>query len=288
MSRSFGTCKETLSSFFVNAGVDGAVGVTSDQREVGRGKKDRAAQSFKSKTGKSTRKPVGLPACPKRHQHFTNRRGDGARSTPSQLPKRKRAANPQTKLESGALPPKVTSGATVAFSDSQDRYSLAPLDRVAGSASAPAPEPPSHSVSGPVHRTHPMEANGRGSKSTSVARRSIQERRSTPSKLTAHSSAKTHTPSDFASSGATTELDRCLAHIGAMAQECHVRGLSAPVYSFDNAAENMPEDENDPYDITMESEYISIVHVGLEKEPEAAVFPKPLLPVTPPIWAEVG
>jgi hypothetical protein len=54
----------------------------------------------------------------------------------------------------------------------------------------------------------------------------------------------------FASSGAVTELDRSLAHIiGAMAQECHVRELFAPVYSFDPAAENISEDEDDPYDV---------------------------------------
>ena len=282
MSRSFGRGKETLLSFFVKADFDGAVGVTSNQREAGRVKKDRVAQSSKPKTGKSPR-DVGLLACPKGHQHFANRRGDGAQCTPpSQLPMRKPATNPQTKLESGTLPPKVTSGTTVAFSDSRDQCSIAPSDRAAGSVSAPAPEPPSRSVSGPMRRTRPMEANGRGSKRTKVARRSMS------SELPAHSSAMTHTPSYFASSGTTTDLDRDLAHIGAMAQECYVRGLSAPVYSFDNPAENMPEDENDPYDITMASEYPSTVHVGSEKEPEAAVFPKPLLPVTPPIWAEVG
>jgi hypothetical protein len=119
----------------------------------------------------------------------------------------------------------------------------------------------------------------------------MQERRSSvPSELPARSSANGQTPSNFASSGAITELDRDLAHIGAMAQECHVGGLFATVYSFDKAAENNPEDEDDPDDIKMASEYTSAVYVGLEKEPEAAIFPKQRLPDTciPPIWAQVG
>jgi hypothetical protein len=75
-----------------------------------------------------------------------------------------------------------------------------------------------------------------------------------------------------------------------MAQECHGGGLFAPVYPFDNAVENIAEGEDDPYNITTASEYPSAVYVGLEKEPEAAVFPKQPLPVTciPPIWAQVG
>ncbi|KAI9461318.1 hypothetical protein BJY52DRAFT_1117206 [Lactarius psammicola] len=38
--------------------------------------------------------------------------------------------------------------------------------------------------------------------------------------------------------------------------------------------------------MTIASEYPSTAYVGPEKEPEAAVFPKQLLPVTPPIWAQ--
>ncbi|KAH8978208.1 hypothetical protein EDB83DRAFT_2243118 [Lactarius deliciosus] len=69
-----------------------------------------------------------------------------------------------------------------------------------------------------------------------------------------------------------------------MAQERHVGGLIAPVYSLDKAAETIPEDEDDPNDATKANEYLS-VYVGPE-EPEAAVFPKRLLPVRPPIWAQ--
>ncbi|KAF8265233.1 hypothetical protein EI94DRAFT_364661 [Lactarius quietus] len=117
-----------------------------------------------------------------------------------------------------------------------------------------------------------MEDNERGSKRTRVARLSMQERRSSVSNL--------------ASSGAITWLDRGLARIEPMAQECHNGGVFASVCSFDKAAEDVPEDEDDPYGITMASECPSAVHVGPEKEPEAAIFPKPLLPVKPPIWAE--
>ena len=274
--------------FYVDAGVNGAVGITPDQREIDRGNKRGAAQISRSKARKSTQKLDRLQRA-NRHRHLVasaNRRGAGARNTrPSQLPKNKRAANPRTRPKSSALPPKVTSGATVAFPDSQDQHSVAASDRDAGSASAPAPELSSHSVSGPVtarRRTRSMEANGRGSKRTRVARGS-----SAPNETLARSSAKTQTPSDLAGSGPITELDRGLARIGAMAQECHVGGLFASVYSFDNAAENIPEDEDDPYDTTMASEYPSSVYVGLEKEPEAAVFPKQLLPIRPPIWAQV-
>jgi hypothetical protein len=142
------------------------VGVTLEQQAIGTDKMHRVAQS--------------------------NTRDDGVPSSrPSQLPRRKRAANPRTRLEPGVLPKKVTSGATVVLSDSQVQCSIDVSDRAAGSASALIPEPPS---------------------------------------------------------------------------------------------ENILEDE--PYDITMASENPSIVYV--EKEPEAAVFPKQPLLVTPPIWAEVG
>lgn len=283
------TNKNEGSEIVSDKGVDGAVGVTLDQREIRRVNEHMAARSSTSKARQSPH--VGLTARHKRHQRFTNRGGgDGAQSSrPSQLPRRKRAANPRTKRESGALSPKVTSGATIALSDSRDQCSIAPSDRATDIASVPAPEPPSHSVSDPVtgrRRTRPMEADGYGSKKTRVARRSIQERRfSAPTELPARSSTKTHTISEFASPGAT-ELDRSLAHIGAMAQEYHVRDLFTPVYSFDNATEDMPEDEEDPYGITMASEYPPTAYLGWEKGPEAAVFPKQLLPVTPPIWAE--
>ncbi|KAH9036924.1 hypothetical protein EDB84DRAFT_1156137 [Lactarius hengduanensis] len=203
----------------------------------------------------------------KSHRDFTvneNRRGTGAR----------------TRLKSGALPPKVTNGGTVAFPVTRDKRSVAASDRDAGSASAPAHELPSHPVSGPVparRRTHSMEDNGRGSKRSRVARRS-----SAPNRHSPHSSAKARTPSG---SGPITELDRGLARIGAMAQERHVGGLIAPVYSFDNAGETIPEDEDDPNDATLANEYPANVYVGPE-EPEAAVFPKQLLPVQPPIWAQ--
>lgn len=289
-------------------GVNGAVGVTPNQREIGRGNKHGTAQFSGSNARKSTRKldklqrvsanpieHVDLPARRKRQQHFAasaSRRDAEARNTrPSQLPRHKRAANPRTRLDSGALPPKATNGATVAFSDSVDQRSLAASNRVAANVSTPAPELPSHSVSGPVtaqRRTRLIEANGHGSKETRAARQSIQERRSSAlSEPSARSSAKAQTPSEFASSGAIIELDRGLAHIGAMAQECHVGGLFAPVGSFDNAAENISEDEDDdPYDVTTAGEYPSSVYVGPEKEPQAAVFPKQLLPVRPPIWAQ--
>ena len=257
------------------------VGVSPDQREIRTGNRHSAAQS----------PHVGVPTCHVHHQDFTEMGGgDGARSThPPQLPRRERAANPRAKRESSALPPIVTSGAIVALSSSQIQCSNAASD---GAADAPAPEPSSHVVSSPVtgrRRTRSMEANRCGSaKKARVAMRSLQERRSSaPTKLPAHSSTQTRTPSYFASSRAITELDRGLAHIGAMAQECHVHDLFTPVYSFDNAAENMFEDEEGPYDITIESEYLFTAYANPEKGPEAAVFPKQLLPVTPPIWAEV-
>ena len=56
-----------------------------------------------------------------------------------------------------------------------------------------------------------------------------------------------------------------------------------PVYSFDNAAENITEFEEETL-----GEDPSTVYVGPEKEPEAPVFPKQSLPVRPPIWAKVN
>ena len=239
-----------------------------------------------SKAKELLRKARGLWGMEPKH---LNARPHGERLEP---PRRKRAANLRAKRESSALPPKVTSGATVALSDHRDQCSNDTSDGAADIASAPAPEPSSHLISSPAtgrRRTRPMEANRRGSKEkTRVAMRSLQERRSSaPTKLPAHSSTQTCTPSNFASSRAITELDRDLARIGAMAQECHVHDPFTPVYSFDNAVEKMFEDEEGPYDITLASEYSFTAYAGPEKGPEAAVFPKQLLPVTPPIWAEV-
>ena len=271
---------------YVDAAVSDAVGVAPVQQDIGPGYKHGAAQSSSSKARKAARKRVNLST---RSRHITNARDSGARNTPP-LPRHERAANPQTKKESGAQPPKVVTDAAV--EDFRDQCTVATPDQAADSASAPAPELPSHSTSAPVtgrRRTRSMEANGRGSKKTRVAKASTPQRRSSAhSELPACSSAKRQTP-NFASSGAITELDQGLAHIGAMAQECHVGGPFAPAYSFDNAAENILEDEDDPYNITMASEDHSILYVGPE-EPEAAVFPKRPLPDTciPPIWAQVG
>ncbi|KAH9054277.1 hypothetical protein EDB87DRAFT_115821 [Lactarius vividus] len=257
-------------------GVNGAVGVTPDRRKIiVRGSKPGATPFPRPGTRKSIRMLNRLQLV-KSHRDFTaNENRRGARARPSQLPR----YSTRTRPKSGAPPPKVTNGGTVAFPVSQDQRPVA----ASGSASAPATGLPSHPVSGPVtarRRTHSMEDNGRGSKRTRIARRS-----SAPNGPSASSSAKTRTPSDLASSGPITELDRGLARIGAMAQERHVGGLVAPVYSFDNAADNIPEDEDDPHGATMASEYLSNVYVGPE-EPEAAVFPKQLLPVQPPIWAQ--
>ena len=156
------------------------MGVSPDRREIRRGNRHRAAQpSTRSKARKIPH--VGLPTCHVRHQDFTEMGGeDDPRSTnPPQLPRRERIANPRTKRESSALPLIVTSGATVALSNSQDQCSNAALDGAADIASAP-PEPSSHLVSSPVtgwHRTRPMEGNRCGSmKKVRVTMRSLQER----------------------------------------------------------------------------------------------------------------
>ncbi|KAI9442321.1 hypothetical protein H4582DRAFT_1927728 [Lactarius indigo] len=273
--------KDKSSRVVSDKGVDSAVGVIPDRPKIVRGSKPGATSFPRTGTRKSTRMLDRLQRV-KSHRDFTaneNRRGAGAH--PSQIP----GHNTRTRLKSGALPPKVTSGGTVTLPVTQDRLSVAVSDRDSGSASAPAPELPSHPVSSPVparRRTRSMEDNGRGSKRTRVTRRS-----SAPNGPKAPSPAKTRAPSDLTSSGPITDLDQDqgLAHIGVMAHGRHVGGPFKLVYSFDNAADNIPEDEDDPYDATIASEYPSNVYVGPE-EPEAAVFPKQLLPIQPPIWAQ--
>ncbi|KAH8992816.1 hypothetical protein EDB86DRAFT_2931004 [Lactarius hatsudake] len=261
-------------------GVNDTVGVTPDRRKtILRGSKPGATLFPRSGTRKSIRMLDRFQRV-KNHRDSTaneNRRGAGVR--PSQLPRH----STRTRLKSGALPSKVTNGGTVTFPVTQDKRSVAASGRDTGSASAPAHELPSHPVSGRVtarRRTHSMEDNGRGSKRTKVARRS-----SAPNGPSSHSSAKARTPSDLASSRSVTKLDRGLTRIGAMAQERHVGGLIVPVYSFDNAGETIPDDEDDPNDATLANEHPANVYVGPE-EPVAAVFPKQLLPVQPPIWAQ--
>ena len=265
------------------------MGVAPVQREIDRIEKRGAAQSSGYKTRKSARRHLRSSVFSKPHHRITNELGSRARNThPPRSPKHERAADVRTKKES-AQPPKVRSGATVA--DFQDQCSVAAPNRAAGSTSAPAPELPSQSVSAPVtgrRKTPPVEANERRSKKTKVAKPSIKERRSSaPSELPVRPSAKRKTPPNLASSGSITELDRDLAHIGAMAQECHADGHFAPVYTFDNAAEDIPDDGDDLYDITMAGRSL---YVRLEKEPNAAIFPKQRLPdkCFPLIWAQVG
>lgn len=99
-----------------------------------------------------------------------------------------------------------------------------------------------------------------------------------------HSTDKFRTPEKISRDA---ELDRGMAHIEAEGYEFHVGGEHPPpAFAFDNVGTDILENEDDLYDCTL-SEYPNISSFGLEKEQRVTVSPRPPLPVTPPIWAQV-
>ena len=83
------------------------------------------------------------------------------------------------------------------------------------------------------------------------------------------------------------EPDPGMDHTAAIVHKSHVDGRPPlPVFTFDNAREEVLEEEVYPYDSTF-SEYPVLSSIGSEKEQQVGRLPRPKLPVTPPIWAQV-
>jgi hypothetical protein len=84
-----------------------------------------------------------------------------------------------------------------------------------------------------------------------------------------------------------TEPDPGMDHTAAIVHKSHVDGgLPLPAFTFDNAGEKVLEEDVYPYDSTF-SEYPVLSSIGSEKEQQVSRLPRPKLPVTPPIWAQV-
>lgn len=84
-----------------------------------------------------------------------------------------------------------------------------------------------------------------------------------------------------------TEPDPGMDHTAAIVHKSHVDGrLPLPAFTFDDAREEVLEEEAYPYDSTF-SEYPVLSSIGSEKEQQVSRLPRPKLPVTPPIWAQV-
>lgn len=94
------------------------------------------------------------------------------------------------------------------------------------------------------------------------------------------------------STGASPDLgkmaeDQVVDHTSAGVIESRVdRRKSLPPFTFDNVEEEVPEGEVDPCDCTL-SDYPVLSSIGLEEEKHVSQLPRPPLPVTPPIWAQV-
>ena len=94
------------------------------------------------------------------------------------------------------------------------------------------------------------------------------------------------------STGASPDLgkmaeDQVVDHTSAGVIESRVdRRKSLPPFTFDNVEEEVPEGEVDPCDCTL-SDYPVLSSIGLEEGKHVGQLPRPPLPVTPPIWAQV-
>jgi hypothetical protein len=85
-----------------------------------------------------------------------------------------------------------------------------------------------------------------------------------------------------------TEPDQVVDHTAAVPESRVDMRRSSPPFTFDNVGKDVPEDEVDPCDCTL-SDYPVLLSIGLDEEKKKHVsqLPRPLLPVTPPIWAQV-
>jgi hypothetical protein len=114
-----------------------------------------------------------------------------------------------------------------------------------------------------------------------------RKRRSSALNTLSRSTNASQTPGKMADVRVITEPDQVVDHTAAGVPESRVdRRRSLPPFTFDNVGEEVPEDEVDPCDCTL-NDYPVVSSVGLEEEKHVNRLPRPPLPVTPPIWAQV-
>jgi hypothetical protein len=174
-----------------------------------------------------------------------------------------------------------TASATSLFPETQP--SVVASDSAAGASLASEPGMLSCSIpesTTPSPRTGSVDVNGRASKRSSVTTTTTKKKKK---------SARNRQPSALnvlsSCSGDRSQTPANTAGREAGAGELHVgRENPSPTLAFDNA--EVLGDEDDSYNCT-QSGYPGISSIALEKEQRVAVSPRPPLPITPPIWAQV-
>jgi hypothetical protein len=125
------------------------------------------------------------------------------------------------------------------------------------------------------------DAPKRASRTT---KKPARKRRSFALNTSSRSTDASQTLGKMAEGRVITEPDQVVDHSAAEVPESRVdRRQSLPPFTFDNVGEEVPEEQVDPCDCTL-SDYPVL---GFEEEKHVSQSPKPLLPVTPPIWAQV-
>lgn len=188
-----------------------------------------------------------------------------------------------------ALPPNVTGAAMGTSSTFKTRRPVGAPYTTAGGAPGYESDLLSNSIPNsatPWTESCPTSTSERASKRASVRTKYARKHQASSDVLSSRPVTKSQTPTEITGVGAVAELDRDMAHIGSMAFGYHGGGVSAFVYAFDNIIGDIPEDEDEPHDVTP-SEYRDSSLIELEKEPANNLSTKPRLPVRPPIWAQV-
>lgn len=120
-------------------------------------------------------------------------------------------------------------------------------------------------------------------KSTKPSRKS----RSSALNISSRSADASQTLGKMAEGRVTAEPDQVVDHTVTGVPESRMdRKRSLPPFTFENVGEDVPEDEDEPCDCSL-SDYPIISSIGLEEKKNARQLPRPLLPVTPRIWAQV-
>ena len=233
---------------------------------------------------------------PKRHRRVNEKPNEHdrvPRDTLLNLPARKRSRKqmptPLTGLELNVSPSNVTD--TAPASTPETRRAVAVPYTIANSALGPEPDKLSNpsrildsATTSPQSESCLAGASNPTSKKAGVTTTRSRKRQALPDTLPSRLVAKTPPLAEITGAGTIAELDRDLAHIGAMACESHVASSAPAFYTFDRVTRECPEDEVDLYDFTP-TKYRNPIE--LEKVPAVQLPPKPRLPVRPPIWAQV-
>ena len=124
-------------------------------------------------------------------------------------------------------------------------------------------------------------------KASRTTKKPTRKRRSSALNTLSRSTGASRTLGEMAEGQVITEPDQVVDHTAAGNPESRVdRRQSLPSFTFDKAREEVPEDEADPCDCTL-SDYPVLLSIGLDEGRHVSQLPRPALPVTPPIWAQV-